>query len=157
MKRGREEIIMNTGERIQNARKLRGMTQRELGLEMHYSYRTAAVRIAQDEAGMKKPTNETVEELAKALNVSRKALTGPEGYAVEDIVRFLFELEDQGYEIEIHKRDGEMVVEIRGEMLSKPLKEWKTIQNKYKKELLTMNQYLTWKLCWEVVPDTMTA
>ena len=148
---------MNTGERIQNARKIRGMTQLELGLEMHYAYKSAAVRIAQYELGIKKPTHATIDELAKALNISRKALTGPEGYEIEDIMRFLFELEDQGYDLDIHKKGGYTVVEIRGEQLSKPLEEWRKIQSKYKREMLTQNQYLTWKLCWMVELDTKSA
>ena len=95
---------MNTGERLQSARKVRGLTQMELGLEMHYNYRSAAVRIAQYENGLKNPSSETIDALAGALGISRKALTGPEGYEVEDVIRFLFELEDQGYSVEIRRR-----------------------------------------------------
>lgn len=148
---------MNTGDRIQNARKVRGMTQRELGLEMHFNYRSSAVRIAQYETGLKKPTSETIDEIAKALNVSRKAITGPEGYAVDDIMRFLFELEDQGYDVEVKRRGEQTIVEIYGEQLAKPLQQWRKIQSRYKRELLTLNQYLTWKLCWEADPETQTA
>lgn len=143
-------MISTTGERIANARKVMGMTQRELGLEMHFRYNSAGVRIAQYEIGIKKPSPETIEKIAKALGVSRKALTGPEGYEPEDVMRFLFELEEHGYTVEICRREHEMVAVIRGEHLSQPLEEWRKVQGKHRRDMITMNQYLTWKLCWEV-------
>ena len=146
---------MNTvGERIQNARKLKGITQRELGLEMHYRYASAPVRIAQYETGIKKPGEDTVRQLAQALGVSRKAITGPEGYETDDVMRFLFELEDNGFHVQIKREDHETVVVIHGDNLSKPLEEWRRVQNKYRRDMLTENQYLTWKLCWEVTTDS---
>ena len=36
---------MNSGERIKAARNFRGMTLRELGIELHYPYKSADVRI----------------------------------------------------------------------------------------------------------------
>lgn len=144
---------MNTGERLQNARKVRGLTQMELGLEMHYNYRSASVRIAQYENGLKNPSSETIDALASALGISRKALTGPEGYEVEDVIRFLFELEDQGYSVEIRRRGKELVAEISGERLSRPLEQWRKIQSRYRNDALTQNQYLTWKLCWTIESD----
>ena len=144
---------MNTGERIQNARKVRGLTQMELGLEMHYNYRSASVRIAQYENGLKNPSSETIDALANALGVSRKALTGPEGYEVEDVIRFLFELEEQGYNVEIRRRGKELVAEISGARLKEALEQWKKIQGRYRNNALTKNQYLTWKLCWTIKDD----
>ena len=139
---------MNTGERIANARKVMGMTQRELGLEMHYRYNSAGVRIAQYENGLKKPGDDTIDELAKALGVSRKALTGPEGYETEDVIRFLFELEDNGYTVEICRKEHELVAVIRGENLTKPLQQWRRMQSRYRRDMITRSQYLSWKLCW---------
>lgn len=139
---------MNTGERIQNARREMGMTQLELGLEMHYPYKSAGVRIAQYENGLKKPKDKTIDQLAAALGVSRKALTGPEGYELEDVMRFLFELEDNGYEIEIRRRGQETVIEVSDGALSEPLEQWRKIRNRYQRDLISLNKYVTWKLCW---------
>jgi transcriptional regulator with XRE-family HTH domain len=61
---------MNFGERLQTARKARGLTQKELGLEMNYPYRSADVRIAQYENSLRVPQDETVKELADALKIT---------------------------------------------------------------------------------------
>ena len=42
---------MRCGDRLRRARTLRGMTMKELGLEMHYPYKNADTRIAQYEKG----------------------------------------------------------------------------------------------------------
>ena len=140
---------MNFGERLQIARKARGMTQKELGLEMHYPYKSADVRIAQYENSMRVPGDETVDELASALSVSAKALKGPEDYSPADVMRILFEMEEQGYRVEIRRINNEVFVQIHSEKLTGMLLEWRKVQNKLKMEKLSQKEYLTWKLCWE--------
>lgn len=148
---------MFTGERLATARKAKGMTQLELGLEMHYPYRSAIVRIAQYETGLKRPSAETLDALADAMQISRKALTGPEGYEVDDVMQFLFELEEHGYHVEVRRRDREIVAEISGGNLDDSLKEWRRIKKRFKKDVITENQYLMWKLCWTLKVNVETA
>ena len=140
---------MNFGERLQTARKARGMTQKELGLEMHYPYNSADVRIAQYESSIRVPGDETIEELAKALEVSSHALKGPEGYSPADVMRILFEMEEQGYRVDIRRINNQVVVQIHNAKISGMLLEWRKAQNKLKMEKLSRKEYLTWKLCWE--------
>ena len=42
---------MNIGENIKNARNLRGLTQKELGMKLGFDEKSADVRIAQYESG----------------------------------------------------------------------------------------------------------
>lgn len=140
---------MNFGERLQTARKARGLTQKELGLEMHYPYRSADVRIAQYENGLRVPNDEKIRELAEVLNVSVSSLKGPESYEPAEVMRILFEMEEQGYRVDIRRVSNQVVVQISNEKLSGMLLEWRRVQNKLKMDKLSQKEYLTWKLCWE--------
>ena len=140
---------MNIGDRILYARKVRGLTQKEVGLEMHYPYRSADIRIAQYERGLRAPNDETIKKLAEALGVSEGALRGPQGYEPEDVMRILFELEDNGYRVDVKRLNNEVVVIIHNETLTGMLLEWRKAKNRYKMEKYSQKEYLTWKLCWE--------
>lgn len=61
---------MSVGERIKFHRKRRGMTQRELGMEMGFPPTSADVRIAQYESGSRSPKGPMLNALAAALEVS---------------------------------------------------------------------------------------
>ena len=140
---------MTKGNRIHTARTIRGKTMKELGIEMHYPINSAAVRIAQYEKGLRLPNDETLDQLSEVLDVSRKSLTGPEGYEASDVLRFLLELEDEGYDVTIKADGGDMIVIIRSEILNKPLITWNSIRTKYYKKEISRKEYITWKFCWD--------
>ena len=56
---------MTTGQRIKDARKKAGMTQKELGLKLGVTYQT----IAQWENDLRNPKKETIRRIAAALSV----------------------------------------------------------------------------------------
>lgn len=60
-----EVIYMTTGQRIKDARKKAGMTQKELGLKLGVTYQT----IAQWENDLRNPKKETIRRIAAALSV----------------------------------------------------------------------------------------
>lgn len=140
---------MDFGERLQTARKVRGMTQKELGLEMHYPYKSADVRIAQYENSLRVPNDDTIDKLAGVLNVSPSALKGPQGYSPADVMRILYEMEEQGYRVEVHRVDNQVVAQVYNEKITGMLLEWRKAKNRLKMEKLSQKEYLTWKLCWE--------
>jgi len=107
---------MRCGDRLRRARTLRGMSMKELGLEMHYPYKSADIRIAQ--------------------------------YTVEDIMEMLFEIEEQGYTVEIHRRGESLTACISGNGLDGPLAEWRRMKNRRKNERVSESEYVFWKLCW---------
>lgn len=58
------------GQRLKFVRRFRRLTQKELGILMGYSEKTADVRIAQYEKNARTPKTDTVAKLAEVLNVS---------------------------------------------------------------------------------------
>ena len=58
------------GQRLKFVRRFRRLTQKELGILMGYSEKTADVRIAQYEKNARTPKADTVAKLAEVLNVS---------------------------------------------------------------------------------------
>lgn len=99
---------MTTGEKIKFYRKKRGLTLKELGLKAGYMNR-GDVRIAQYENGSRYPRLETLERIAKSLDISACELI------VSDCIRcpyrkkagkreVLHHLEDDlGYETDIKR------------------------------------------------------
>lgn len=61
------------GQRLKFVRRFRRLTQKELGLLMGYSEKTADVRIAQYEKNARTPNAETTAKLAEVLKVSPAA------------------------------------------------------------------------------------
>lgn len=85
---------MAIGERINFFRKLRGMTQKYLGMLMGYPERSSDVRIAQYESGSRTPKRDAVDELAEHLQVSPLALEVPNIDNDLSLMHTLFALED---------------------------------------------------------------
>ena len=69
---------MAIGERIHFFRKMRGMTQKYLGMLMGFPERSADVRMAQYETGSRTPKADLTRALAAAFEVSSDALTVPD-------------------------------------------------------------------------------
>ena len=63
------------GQRLKFIRRFRRLTQKELGLLMGYSEKTADVRIAQYEKNARTPNAETIAKLTEVLNVSPAVLS----------------------------------------------------------------------------------
>ena len=117
---------------------------------MHYPYRSADIRISQYERGLRSPKEETVNELARILRVNPRGLIEPEGYTIEDIMEMLFEVEEQGYTVEIHRHGDRLAAEISGNGLDGPLAEWRRMKSRLKNDRISETEYVFWKLCWPV-------
>ena len=85
---------MATGERIKFLRKLRGMTQKYLGLSIGFDKKAADVRMAQYESGTRKPKENLVKDIANTLEVSPHALTVPNIDSYIELMHTFFALED---------------------------------------------------------------
>lgn len=97
---------MLVGIRIRSIRNLRGWTQKQLGMMVGFSEKTADVRIAQYESGTRTPKEKMVNKLAYALGVSPEALTIPEKLeSYLGVLHTLFALEDM-YPIKIDEVDS---------------------------------------------------
>ena len=102
---------MAIGERIRFIRNLRGMTQKYLGMAIGFDEKTADVRMAQYESGTRTPKENYVTDIAKALDVSPKALDLPDIESYVGLAHTLFALEDI-YGIQIGDIDGEVCLRL---------------------------------------------
>ena len=141
---------MAIGERIHFFRKMRGMTQKYLGMLMGFPERSADVRMAQYETGSRTPKADLTRALANAFEVSPNALTIPDIDTDIGLMHTLFALEDlRG--LTIGKLDGEICLRLdksRGitylsmfEMLSA----WEEQAEKLKAGEITKEDYDRWR------------
>ena len=63
---------------IINARQANGLTQKELGVAVGFDEKSADVRIAQYESGVRKPKDKNISAIADALKVNPKMLGHPD-------------------------------------------------------------------------------
>ena len=141
---------MAIGERIHFFRKMRGMTQKYLGMLMGFPERSADVRMAQYETGSRTPKADLTRALANAFDVSPNALTIPDIDTDIGLMHTLFALEDlRG--LTIGKLDGEICLRLdksKGttylsmfEMLSA----WEEQTEKLKAGEITKEDYDRWR------------
>lgn len=155
-------VDMSVGGRIRKARMFRGMSQRELGLEVGFTPNTADVRIAQYELGMRKPREALLRRIAEVLDVSYSALQEPSIYTEEDIMQTLFELDDL-MPVQVHTMkggpdgdfDGEdaYAIELGDHLLDRHLKEWQQRKRELDTGAITPDEYMSWKLNWPQTSD----
>lgn len=127
---------MAIGERIKYIRKLRKMTQRELGTAVGFDEKTADVRMAQYEAGSRTPKADLVSALADELEVSANALTVPDIDSTLGLIHTLFAVEDI-YGLTINSIGGEYVLRInrnageKAEELLAAVENWYNIRKQF--------------------------
>lgn len=100
---------MKIGERIRRIRKFRGMTLKQLGVALGNPEKTADVRISQYESGKRNPTEDSLVQMAAAMNCSPNAIGPHDHDTYIGLMYTLFDLEDT-YGIHIDQIDGELVL-----------------------------------------------
>lgn len=143
---------MAIGERINFFRKLRGMTQKYLGMLMGYPERSSDVRIAQYESGARTPKKAAVEELAFHLDVAPEALDVPNIETDLGLMHTLFTLEDlKGFTAD--KVNGEVVLRVVKDSNNIPkyirmielLGPWAEQSIKYRNGEISKEEYDKWR------------
>ena len=145
--------IMTLGEKIKQIRKFRGLTQKQLGMAIGIDDKTADIRIAQYETGIRTPKTGYKSKLAKALKVSEINFMSTKSDSIDYIAQSLFWLD----EIVPIPSDA-LLVElylVRSEeknpftsRLAVFYKEWILMQSKLSKGVITREEYFEWKLNW---------
>ncbi len=102
---------MAIGERIRFFRGLRGMTQKGLGIAVGFPEQSADVRIAQYESGARSPKADLTRALARALDVSPRALEVPDIDSGTGLMHTLFALEDI-YGLTVGELEGEVCLRL---------------------------------------------
>lgn len=139
---------MTTGDRMRRARKLRGMTLKDVGTALGFKESCADVRMAQYESSSRCPRANLLNKLADVLGVSEKYLTGPKNYSADGVLRTLFEMETAGINMKIRKQNGTVAIEFSDDVLIRFLTEWKEINRRYRDGRLSKKEYELWKMCW---------
>ena len=85
---------MATGERIRFLRRLRGLTQKMLGIEIGFPEKSADIRVVQYETGVRTPKQEILNSISNVLEVSPNALSVPDIDSDLGFMHTLFALED---------------------------------------------------------------
>ena len=148
---------MAIGDRIKRARLFRGLTQKELGRQVGFDEKTADVRIAQYESGVRTPKEDMLRTMAEVLDVNYRSLSEPTLYAAEDLMFTLFEL-DEHYDIEMHEipdpkypKKKHIAVQFHSNVLDSFLIEWLKRKKDLADETISKAEYTEWKHNW---PDT---
>ena len=143
-------MSMAVSKRIRFFRKLRGITQKRLGLEVGFPEKTADVRVAQYETDTRGPKAALRERFARALGVSVNALTIPDVDSPVGLMQTLFVLEDiYGFQIAdspegLCLRLNEAALPRSGE-LRLALQTWYTLRRKMGAGILPKSEYDQWR------------
>lgn len=136
--------------RIRFFRKLRGMTQKRLGLSVGFPEKTADVRVAQYEIDARGPKAALRERFAVALDVSVNALAIPDVETPAGLMHTLFVLEDiYGFQI-VDSPEGlclrlnEPALPPCGQ-LRLALQTWYTFRLEMEAEILPKTEYDQWR------------
>ena len=144
-------LKMTIGERIRFFRNRKGLTQKQLGMMIGYSEKTADIRIAQYESGSRKPKKDTIEAIAYMLEVSPIAINVPNIEADLGIMHTLFTLEDtHGLHVE-KMEDGRIGLifdpwfphNLRG--LCDMVRVWYEEYQDFKDKKITKEEYDKWR------------
>lgn len=143
-------MSMSVSKRIRFFRKLRGMTQKGLGLAVGFPAKTADVRMAQYEINARSPKSALRERLANALGVSVNALTIPDVDSPVGLMHTLFVLEDiYGFQI-VDSPEGlclrlnEVALPRSGELRTALLM-WHTLRSEMEARILSKVEYDKWR------------
>ena len=140
---------MQIGERIKQARKHRGFTQKELGMMVGFDEKTADVRIAQYESSTRTPKTDMRNKLAEVLDINPRYFFDSHQYAAEDIIFLLFELDDSlMLELQPFERNRKVNIHIPNSLVDEFLLEWMKLKRKLANGEITREQYTEWKLNW---------
>jgi len=141
---------MAIGERIRFIRNLRGMTQRWLGIAVGFDEKTADVRVAQYESGVRTPKDKITDDFARVLDVSPKALNLPDIDSDVGLAHTLFALEDL-YGLYISSIDGEQCLRLdktKGRIYQSMFdlfKAWQKEAEKLRNGEITREEYNQWR------------
>lgn len=139
---------MTIGQRIKSIRKIRGLTQKELGLECGFTDSTSDVRIRQYESDSRVPKEETLKTIAKALKINYRLIFDLEIQTSFDILFTFFELEQEN-KISIKSLDEGCNITLsfnNDEGIAQLFKEWKIKKEDFYRGVITEEEYLSWKM-----------
>lgn len=145
------------GSRLKFIRKLRGLTQKQLGLMVDFPEKYAEIRIAQYESGRRTAKSDMLKKLSSCLRVEPEMLKIPEIKNDIQLMHILFQLEDM-YGLTISEVDGSPCIRFRFEKqgdprLGKMLQEWLLQAKRLQHGEITKQEYDEWRYNWNGKED----
>lgn len=147
---------MSIGYKLRRLRKLKGYTQKQLGLMVGFSEESADVRITQYETGTRVPKEDVVKKMAEILGANPNYLMAPVPADPEEIMRVLFFLDDcsnidlTAQEVINYEGFEEKRINMSFRGMDYFLNKWYEKQKELKKGLISQEEYLDWKINWEI-------
>ena len=140
---------MATGERIRFIRKLRKLTQKQLGIAVGFPESSADVRMAQYETGTRTPKEDLTKAIANIFEVSPLALSVPDIDSHLGLMHTFFALEDI-YGLEPEQEDEKIVLRFKDNKMLDPslcqmLYMWAEQMKKLKDGEITKEEYDRWR------------
>ncbi len=138
---------MDFGNRLRYIREFRGFTQKQLGLAIGLSEKSAESTISQYERCEKMPRKQAIEKLTLALNVPKTALIPISTEFSEGILQTLLFDEDSHY-LKPCKFDDNYFIGTENNDINfyTDLECWYEAYNNLKSGIWTKEQYIEWKL-----------
>ena len=145
---------MISGERIKNIRKMRGLTQKELGQAAGFDFAAADVRIAQYESDNRTPKANLLNAMAVKLEVSPYALAEPQIETELSLLHTLFAIEDL-YGLELKEVDGEygLFLSIDNAKFKKALSRWAEKKERLDEMEIDDDEYNLFRYSYTEVSD----
>ena len=141
---------MAVGERIKRVRQFRGLTQKELGKLVGFDEKTADVRMAQYESGVRSPKADLTAKIAEVLEVAPEALAVPNIENYVGVMHTLFALEDL-YGLRIDKLDDEICIRLDKDngteylTMLEMFRDWQTQAERCREGEITEEEYDNWR------------
>ncbi|MGN0667322.1 MAG: helix-turn-helix domain-containing protein [Huintestinicola sp.] len=154
---------MTIGEKIKNARNLRGLTQKELGIKLGFDEKSADVRVAQYESGTRTPKSELLSEIAAVLDVNINSLKNPSLENTETFMHLLFDLEQESKKHHINNFSIIFVpdelgnplpaLQFHNHLLNEFLSEWQLRRKELSEKNITEEEYAEWMMSFPATSD----
>ncbi|MEG0249602.1 MAG: helix-turn-helix transcriptional regulator [Peptostreptococcus sp.] len=151
---------MKIGRLLKKFRELRGLTQKKLGEKTNLD----DVRIRQYELNIRSPKEDVLNNISSALDINPEYFKEAQyPYSNEDVIRLLFKMEDSiPLSISSIVIDSKRDISLNGvfflgediKSFNHALEEWRDMQNKYKSEEITSEEYEIWKANWSYKDQT---
>ena len=148
---------MSIGDKIKYLRKIRNMTQKELGIAVGFDEKNADIRIAQYEAGTRTPKPELIEKFAKVLNAHVLSLMNER--TQDPVMNMVFDIIDmeERAKVTLHPiedNNSKYAISIDSTFFNNFLEELVSIRKELTDGTISYEEFIDWKVNWPLSSGT---
>lgn len=141
---------LTQGSRIAFARQFRKMTQDEVSKKLGLEGKSKRVNITRYEKGERNPKEDRIMEIANILKINPKSIEKYDFSNSLDIVYFFFWLEELYPKINVDLELSEQFQNKTDALVDNFIKLWKEMKQKRKNREISYEEYIEWKLTFEM-------